>query len=71
MLSFFVDSRISKFILEPCNLQLEDETHSTRYHGHTAEHVLEKKSPVTVIMDYGYISFAKIIHTQPLEDKRE
>ena len=33
-----------KFIFEPCNLLLEDEKHSTCYHGDAAEHFSEKKS---------------------------
>lgn len=39
-----MDSRVPKFIFEPCHLLLEYETHLTHYHGHTAEHVSKKKT---------------------------
>ena len=40
IVSFLLDSHVSQFIFEPYNLQLEDETHSTRYHGLTTKDVL-------------------------------
>ena len=45
--SFLIDSRVPEFIFEPCHLLLEDETRSTRYHGHTAKDVLEEKLAIT------------------------
>ena len=39
IVSFLIDSHVSQFIFEPYNLQLEDETHSTRYHEHTTKDV--------------------------------
>ena len=48
ILPFLIYFLISKFIFEPYNLLLEDETHSTRYHGHTTEHVLEQKPRITL-----------------------
>ena len=50
ILPFLIYFLISKSIFEPYNLLLEDETHSTRYHGHTAEHVLEQKPGITLIL---------------------
>ena len=32
---FFVIPHVSEFIFKPCNLLLEDETHSALYHEHT------------------------------------
>ena len=46
--SFPFDSHAPKFIFEPCNLLLEDETHSTCYHGDAAEHFSEKKSATSL-----------------------
>ena len=47
LFSFFIDSHVSEFIFEPCCLLLEDETHSTRYHRHTAKDVLDQQSAIT------------------------
>ena len=46
-LSLLTDLRVPEFIFEPCHLRLEDETHSTRYHRHTAEDVLEQQSAIS------------------------
>ena len=48
---FLATTEISgpSIIIKPSNLLLEDETHSIRYHGHTAEHVLAQKSRITLI----------------------
>ena len=45
--SFLIDSHVSEFIFEPCYLLLEDETHSTRYHKHTAKDVLDQQSAIS------------------------
>ena len=45
--SFLIDSHVSEFIFEPCNLLLEDETRSTRYHTHTAKDVLDQQSAIS------------------------
>ena len=44
---YSIDPHVSKFILEPCHLLLEDETRSTRYHGHTSKDVLEQQSAIS------------------------
>ena len=45
--SLLGDSHEPEFIFEPCYLLLEDETHSTRYHGDTAKGVLDQQSAIT------------------------
>ena len=45
-----MDGRVSELIIKPTNLLLEDETHSTRYHRHTAEHASAQKSRITFIL---------------------
>ena len=45
--SSLIDSRVSKFIFEPCNLLLEDEAHSTCYHRRTAKDVLDQQSAIS------------------------
>ena len=45
--SLFNDSHISEFISEPCNLLLEDETHSTRHSRYAEEHVVGKNPCLT------------------------
>ena len=44
---YSIDPHVSKFIFEPCHLLLEDETRSTRYHGHTSKDVLEQQSAIS------------------------
>ncbi len=46
--TFLKHSLVSEFVFEPCNLLLEDETHS--YYGHTAKHPVPQKSPVKLIV---------------------
>ena len=45
--SLLGDSHVPEFIFEPCYLLLEDETHSTRYHKHTAKDVLDQQSAIS------------------------
>ena len=45
--SLLTDSRVPEFIFEPCHLLLEDETHSTRYHRHTAKDDLDQQSAIS------------------------
>ena len=48
--SLFNDSHISEFISEPCNLLLEDETHSTRHSRYAEEHVVGQDPCLTLTL---------------------
>ena len=61
--SFLTNSRISQFILEPHNLLLEDETHSTSSHEHTEEHVLAQKFGIALMVELA-MSFQGTTTTQ-------
>ena len=54
-----MDDHVVELITESSNLLLEDETHSTHYHGHTAEHAPAQKSHVALFLRP--ISFSFII----------
>ena len=54
------DNPLSKFVFESCNLLLEDETHPTRCHEQTEEHVSTQESRITRSTCIGRLYLAMI-----------
>ena len=52
MMGLHYDAGASEFISQSTDLLLEDETHSTRYHEHTAKHVFKRNNQLKQLASY-------------------